>query len=106
MEQHADCLQKHFDKCMKFGIFINIAKSAFLVPFEKLVGHIVFERGIAIDLDKVSMMIALPIPTIVTKVKRILGHTGYYGGFIFKFATIVMYLTKSLEKYIYPQYGP
>ena len=41
MEQHGEYLHKYFDKCTDFGIFINVAKSTFLVPFGKLVGHIV-----------------------------------------------------------------
>ena len=35
LEQHVDCLQYYFDKCMEFDISINVAKSAFLDPFEK-----------------------------------------------------------------------
>jgi transposase InsO family protein len=98
MEQHADYLQKCFDKCMEFGISINAAKSAFLVPFGKLVGHIVSERGIATDPDKVTIIASLPIPTTVSEVKGFLGHTGYYRRFIHGYATIAMPLTELLRK--------
>ena len=98
MEQHAEYLQKCFDKCMEFGISINAAKSAFLVPFGKLVGHIVSERGIATDPDKVTIIASLPIPTTVSEVKGFLGHTGYYRRFIYGYATLVMPLTELLKK--------
>ena len=83
---------------MKFGISINAAKSAFLVPFGKLVEHIVSERGIAIDPDKVTIVALLPIPTTVSEVKRFLDHTGYYQRFIHGYATIAMTLTGLLRK--------
>lgn len=106
IEEHADCLQKCFDKCMKFCNSINVVKFAFLILFEKLVGHIVFERGIFIDLDKVTVIVVLPIPMTVTKVKGFLGHTGYYRIFFFRYATIAMPLTELLKKNIHLQCGP
>ena len=63
-ENHADYLQKCFDKCMEFGISINAAKSVFLVPFGRLVGHIVSEEGIATDPDKIADIVSLPIPNV------------------------------------------
>ena len=41
MEQHVDCLQKCFDKYMEYRISINVTKLTLLVPFRKVVGHIV-----------------------------------------------------------------
>ena len=40
-KDHANCLAKCFDRCLKYGISINAAKSQFYVPFGRLVGHIV-----------------------------------------------------------------
>ena len=78
------------------GVFIsiNVAKSIFLVPFGRLVGHIVSEQGIATDPDKIANIVSLPIPTTVTEVKGFLGHTRYYRRFIFCYVVIVMPLTK------------
>ena len=83
---------------MKFGISINAAKSVFLVPFGRLVGHIVSEQGIATDPDKIANIVFLSIPTTVTEVKGFLGHTGYYRRFIFRYAIIAMPLTELLKK--------
>ena len=93
-ENYVDYLQKYFDKCMEFFISINVAKSVFLVPFGRLVGHIVSEQGIATDPDKIANIVSLPIPTTVTEVKGFLGHTGYYRRFIFCYVVIIMPLTK------------
>ena len=44
-KNHVDCLQKCFDKCMEFGISINVVESVFLVSFGRLVGYIVSEQN-------------------------------------------------------------
>ena len=51
--KHKHCLKKWFKKCKKYGIFINAAKSKFGVPCGRLVGHIVSQHGIGVDLDEV-----------------------------------------------------
>jgi hypothetical protein len=95
---HADYLQNCFDKCMEFGISINAAKSIILVPFGRLVGHIVSEQGIATDPDKIADIISLPIQTTVSEVKGFLGHTGYYRRFIYQYEIIAMPLFELLKK--------
>ena len=77
---------------MEFGISINAAKSIFLVPFGRLVGHIVS------DPDKIANIMFLLISTTVMEVKGFLGHTGYYRRFIFQYAIIAMPLIELLKK--------
>jgi hypothetical protein len=62
----------------EYGISLNAAKSQFLVPYGKLVGHFVSALGMATHLDKVAIIVNLPIPNIVSEIKGFLGHTGYY----------------------------
>jgi hypothetical protein len=42
----------------------------------------------AIDPDKVAVIINLPIPNTVSEVKGFLGHTGYYRRYIYKYAIL------------------
>ena len=98
MKKHAKHLQKCFDECMAVGISINTAKSVFLVPFGKLVGHIISKQGVATDSEKIAIIGSLPIPTTVTEVKGFLEHTGYYRRFIFCYSVIAMLLTELLKK--------
>ena len=97
IEKHAQHLQECFDECMATGISINTAKSVFLVPFGKLVGHIVSKQGVATDPDKIAIIASLPIPTTVTEVKGFLGHAGYYRRFIFRYSVIALPLTELLK---------
>ena len=77
---------------------MNGAKSQFLVPYGKSLGHIVSAQGMATNLDKVAVIINLPIPNTISEVKGFLGHSGYYCRHIFKYATLVLFLSQLLKK--------
>ena len=51
---HLQHLRKVFLKCRKFGISLNPKKSHFAMEEGKLLGHIIFLKGIIIDLDRVA----------------------------------------------------
>jgi hypothetical protein len=92
-KEHANCSRKCFDQYRKFGISINAAKSQFLVPCGRLLGHIVSKEGIAVDPDKIVAILLLPISLHITGVKSYLGGTGYYRRFIYNYAHIAQPLT-------------
>lgn len=48
---------------MKFGISLNLKKIIFMVNQGKLLSHIVSGEGLAIDLDRVKAIEALPLPS-------------------------------------------
>jgi hypothetical protein len=96
--KHAECLTKCFTKCHEYGISLNAAKSQFLVPYGKLLGHIVSVQGMATDPNKVASIANLPIPNTVSEVKGFLEHTGYYRRYIYKYAIIALPLTQLLKK--------
>jgi len=93
-DKDTKCLEKCFVQCKKYGISINATKSEFVVPFGKLVGHIVSSQGIAIDLDKIKSIMQLLQPNTDTKVRAFLGHVGYYRRYIYKCANIAIMLTE------------
>ena len=70
--KHQNCLSKCFQQCEKFGISINAAKSEFVVPCGRLVGHIVSNKGIGVDPDKVAAIRKLEIPEHMTTLKGFL----------------------------------
>jgi hypothetical protein len=77
-KEHANCLRKCFEQFRKFGISISVAKSEFLMLCERLLGHIVSKEGIAMDLDKIVVILLLSIPLHIMGVKSFLGDIGYY----------------------------
>ena len=51
---HLHHLRKVFLKCRKFGISLNPKKSHFAMEEGKLLGHIISEKGIKIDPDRMA----------------------------------------------------
>nr|CAN67373.1 hypothetical protein VITISV_026454 [Vitis vinifera] len=51
---HLDALERFFERIRKFRLRLNPKKCTFGVTSGKLLGHIVNERGIEVDLDKIK----------------------------------------------------
>jgi len=96
--EHLQLLKKCFDKCFEVGISLNAAKCQFVVPYGKLLGHIVSKRGISTDPNKVNKIAKLPIPASITQVRGFLDHVSYYRRFIENYAKIALPLTALLKK--------
>jgi hypothetical protein len=60
---HFGHLRKVLMRCRKFGISLNPSKSIFGVTKGKLLGHIVSDSGISIDLERITAILNLPAPT-------------------------------------------
>ena len=59
---HPQALARCFTQCSKFGISLNAAKCQFVVPYGKLLGHIVSADGIGVDPDKITLIENFPRP--------------------------------------------
>ena len=63
-----------------------------------MLGHIISEKGIEVDKEKIEMISKLPPPTNVKTAKQFLGHAGFYKRFIMDFSKISKPIYKLLEK--------
>ena len=59
---HLQHLTKAFLKCRKFGISLNPKKFHFAMEEGNLLGHIIYERGIKIDIDRVAAIQQIGLP--------------------------------------------
>lgn len=59
---HLDHLRKLFSRLQKFQLRLNPAKFTFGVRSDKLLGFIVSQKGIEVDLDKVRAIQDMPAP--------------------------------------------
>ena len=84
-KDHLKCLEKCMRQCKEFGISLNSEKCQFGMPFGRLLGHVVSKTGILTDPDKIRIIVQLPIPDTVSKVRAFLGHASYYRRFIHLF---------------------
>lgn len=61
-QDHLQNLIRVFLKCRKFGISLNPKKSNFAMEEGKLLGHIISEKGIRIDPDRVAAIQKIGMP--------------------------------------------
>ena len=63
-----------------------------------VLGHLVSERGIEVDKEKIDVIECLPPPVNVKGIRIFLGHAGFYRRFIKDFSQIARPLTNLLAK--------
>ena len=91
-------LARCFTQCSKFGISLNAAKCQFVVPYGKLLGHIVSADGKGVDPDKITLIEKFPRPQTMRGVRSFYGLANYYRRAIASFAEMASPLSKLLKK--------
>ena len=61
---------------------MNPKKYAFKVTFRKLLGFMVIQRGIEVDLDKIKAIVEMKPPRIEKEIQGFLGRIQYINKFI------------------------
>ena len=61
-EDHIQHLTQIFERCRKYGVSLNPKKNIFGVEEGKLLGHIIYQVGIHIDLERIKAIAQLPLP--------------------------------------------
>lgn len=77
---------------------MNPKKCVFGVTFGKLLGHIVSQKGIEVDPDKVKAIRKMPAPETKREVRGFIGQLQYISKFIAKLTTICDLIFKLLKK--------
>ena len=95
---HLQHLRKVFLKCRKFGISLNRKKSHFAMEEGKLLGNIISERGIKIDLDRVAAIQQIGLPRNKKEIQSFLGKVNFLRRFITNFVEVVKYINSMLKK--------
>ena len=67
---------------------LNPKKCTFGVTFGKLLGHMISERGIEVDLDKIKAILDMYVPRIEKEIRGFLGRLQYISRFIAKLIDI------------------
>ena len=61
---HISHLRHVFERCWKYGISLNPAKSILGVDEGKLLGHIIAKDGVQMDPERVEAIHKVPLPTV------------------------------------------
>ncbi|KAI5721049.1 hypothetical protein M8J77_015290 [Diaphorina citri] len=88
------CLQR----LQLFDIHLNKDKCKFFVRKIRYLGHIISEKGLEKDPEKVKALVHAPEPTDVNEVRSFLGMVNYYTKFIPHASTLLYPLNSLLKK--------
>lgn len=69
----------------------------------KYLGHIVLEKGVETDPEKISALTTWPKPTNISELKSFLGFTGYYWRFVRDYSKIAKQLNSLTVGYCPPR---
>ena len=98
MADHLAALQRFFERIRQFRLRLNHKKCNFGVTSGKLLGHIVSERGIEVDQEKIRAILDMPAPRIEIEIKGILGRLQYISRFIARLTDICEPIFRLLRK--------
>ncbi|KAK7877073.1 hypothetical protein WMY93_032211 [Mugilogobius chulae] len=97
IEEHERRLLRVLNRLKEYGLKLSPEKCKFFQSSVRYLGHVVSERGVETDPEKISALKTWPIPKTLKELKSFLGFSGYYRRFIKHYADIVKPSTILLE---------
>ena len=91
-------LEAVLNRCIENNLVLNCEKCHFMVQQGIVLGHIISEKGIEVDKEKVELIVKLPSPTNVKGLRQFLGHARFYRKFIKDFSKLSKPLCELLVK--------
>ncbi|RVW64270.1 Retrovirus-related Pol polyprotein from transposon 17.6 [Vitis vinifera] len=95
---HLAALERFFERIRKFRLRLNPKKCTFGVTSGKLLGHMVSERGIEVDPDKIKAILDMPVPRTEKEIRGFLGRLQYISRFIARLTDICEPIFRLLRK--------
>lgn len=93
LEQHETRLLNVLNRLKEYGLKLSIEKCKFFQTSVRYLGHIVSEKGVETDPQKIEALKTWPSPTNLKELRSFLGFAGYYRRFIHHYSKIVKPLT-------------
>jgi hypothetical protein len=103
-EEHKQHLRAVFERLRSHQLYAKFSKCEFWLKEVGFLGHILSEKGIAVDPSKVTAVLNWKTPATVTEVRSFLGLAGYYRRFIEGFskkAKPMIELFKKNQKFVW-----
>jgi hypothetical protein len=97
-EEHIQHLTQIFERCRKYGISLNPKKTIFDVEEGKLLGHIISQVGIFIDLERIKAISQLPLPHNKKSMQPFFRKINFVRKFTPDFVEIIKILQKMICK--------
>ena len=80
-EEHLERLENVLKQLKRHGLKLKGSKCEFVKTKVQYLGHIVSDRGVQTDPDKISALKKWPIPSNIRDLRSFLGFAGYYRRF-------------------------
>ncbi|XP_061337897.1 uncharacterized protein LOC133284810 [Gastrolobium bilobum] len=79
-------------------LYVKPSKCEFWLPEIQFLGHVILDKGVAVDPSKIEAVVDWERPKTVTEIRSFLGLAGYYRRFIEWFSKRVLPLTRLTRK--------
>lgn len=100
LDEHERRLVKVLHRLREYGLKLSLEKCKFAQTSVRYLGHVVSEKGVETDPEKVSALKSWPTPRTLRELRSFLGFSGYYRRFISGYATIAKPLNDLTRGYI------
>ncbi|KAH0670700.1 hypothetical protein KY290_026097 [Solanum tuberosum] len=97
-QDHLQHLRSVFDLLRQNSLVVKQSKCQFGQSSISYLGHILSEKGLQVDPEKITAIVSWPLPSSVKDVRAFLGLTGYYRRFVKGYAQLASPLTDLLKK--------
>uniref|UniRef100_A0A8R7PGS1 Reverse transcriptase domain-containing protein n=1 Tax=Triticum urartu TaxID=4572 RepID=A0A8R7PGS1_TRIUA len=95
---HAKHLRIVLQTLKEHQLYAKFSKCEFWLDRVEFLGHVITKEGIAVNPEKVQIVLEWQAPKNVKEIRSFLGMAGYYRRFIEGFSKIVGPMTKLLRK--------
>ncbi|XP_037831364.1 uncharacterized protein LOC119616983 isoform X3 [Kryptolebias marmoratus] len=99
LEEHEERLLRVLSRLKQFGLKLSPEKCKFFQSSVRYLGHIVSEKGVETDPEKIDSLKSWPVPRNLKELRSFLGFAGYYRRFIKDYAAIVKPLNELTRGY-------
>ena len=89
LEEHEERLMRVLNQLKEYGLKLSPEKCRFFQTSVKYLGHIVSEKGIETDPEKIAALKTWPRPNKLKELRTFLGFCGYYRRFVKDYSKIV-----------------
>ncbi|WVZ71456.1 hypothetical protein U9M48_020042 [Paspalum notatum var. saurae] len=105
-KEHEEHLRVVLTRLREHKLYAKFSKCAFWLKEVGFLGHILSEKGVAVDPSKVKDVLNWKQPETVTEIRSFLGLAGYYCRFIKDFSKIAKPMTSLTKKNAKFVWGP
>jgi hypothetical protein len=92
-EEHKEHLRKALERLQREKLYAKLKKCEFWLDNVSFLEQVIFDKGVAVDPEKVKAVLEWTRPTNVFKIWSFLGVVGYYQHFIEGFSKLSKPLT-------------